>query len=364
MKINFKDLFDEFAASSEKTWAHDRSETVGASEAFDCLRKVWFRKVGVTKFAVTPDADDPENPDSWGAMRRGDLLEQSYVVPAVRHYLKNLPGIKFLFAGADQKTLFSGRNSATPDGLITGLESDALANYDIPDIEADCIVIEIKSIDPRVNVEHAKDIHLGQVQVQMGLIREETPFKPVYAVILYVNASFLDQVTPHVVRFDPEALAAAKLRAKMIYDATSAQEVLPEGRFMSRACAFCEFTEACMAATIASIPGERSPKEKVPDEVIEEIEPAALALKNLAAQKKAVEKAYEEAKTRAKDLLRRLGYRKLAARKGSNMPWSLSWYRHPGQKRLDREAVMEALGTESLDDFMIDGIGYDTIKIS
>lgn len=363
MRLDFQEIFDAFAKATEKTWKHDRADTVGASEVFDCLRKVWFRKVGA-KMGIKQDPDDPENPNSWGAARRGDLLEQHYVVPAVRNYLENLHGVKLRFGGKQQKTLFKGRNSATPDGLITGLEADALMDYGIPDIGSDCIVLEIKSVDPRVNVEHAKDIHLGQVQQQMGLIHEKTNYRPVYAVILYVNASFLDQITPHIVRFDEEVWAAAQTRAGMVYDAQSAEVMLPEGRFMPRACAFCEYTEACRDATIASIPGERSPKEKVPDEVIAEMEPVALNLKALGEQRKAIEKAYEEAKVRAKDLLRRLGYKKLSARKGSNSPWGLSWYRHPGQKRLDREAVIEALNVENLDDFMIDGSPYDAVKVS
>ena len=44
MPIDIKAIFDSYYESRQKTWAHDRSKTVGASEVFGCVRKGWFEK--------------------------------------------------------------------------------------------------------------------------------------------------------------------------------------------------------------------------------------------------------------------------------------------------------------------------------
>jgi hypothetical protein len=74
--IDFAEAFHTFVGANQKTWAHDRTKSVGASEAFGCLRKAWFSKHETPK--------DPEYKESWGALQRGDLIEQHFAEPAVR----------------------------------------------------------------------------------------------------------------------------------------------------------------------------------------------------------------------------------------------------------------------------------------
>ena len=164
-QLDFDAMFASYHATQAKTWDHDRSKTVGASEIFGCIRKGWFEKHKNGKNKYDPDEDD----SSWGAALRGDILEEHYVVPALYHSIPK--GTKLLLAGADQQTLISGLNSVTPDGLLVGLKRDALAKYGIPDIKSNCILIEMKSIDPRAGLSEEKSIHRGQFQQQMGIIR-------------------------------------------------------------------------------------------------------------------------------------------------------------------------------------------------
>src|ERR1039458_4661284 len=129
--LDFDVMFKDSIDANQKTWKYDRMESVGASEAFDCLRKIWFVKLGV-KFGFAQDEEDEKDPESWGARERGNLLEEHYVVPAVRDHL---PGnAKLRMAGKQQETLFLNKNSATPDGLIVGLPRNALKKYGIVDI--------------------------------------------------------------------------------------------------------------------------------------------------------------------------------------------------------------------------------------
>src|SRR5690606_31829838 len=130
-----------------------------------------------------------------------------HVVPAMEY----LPApAKLTMGGSVQETIVLGRNSATPDGLIVGLDKEPLSLYGIENIRSNCVVLEIKSIDPRVNLKEEKDIHHGQTQVQMGIIRETTKFRPNYAVIIYVDASFLDNIKVYVVEFDAKKWEVAK----------------------------------------------------------------------------------------------------------------------------------------------------------
>jgi len=98
-------------------------------------------------------------------------IEDHFLVPALRKSYGN----KFQRAGEQQKTLTSGFLSATTDGILVGMPDDCLAHLGIPDIGGDrSLVIEFKSIDPRVELTAPKPAHGYQCQVQLGLVHELT----------------------------------------------------------------------------------------------------------------------------------------------------------------------------------------------
>jgi hypothetical protein len=133
---------------------------------------------------------------------------------ARRHHRKLLRGAgvqailpenaTLLYAGEEQETLRKGRLSATPDGLAIGLDRDALAELGVEDIITGDLLIEFKSFDPRANPTEPKPIHAGQVQVQFGLVHELTDYRPEYAIIVYMNASFLSDIRVFVIKREPE----------------------------------------------------------------------------------------------------------------------------------------------------------------
>src|ERR1017187_9791563 len=184
-----REAMDAFIA--KKKWKHDRTKTVGASEVGTCSRRVWFGK-------KSTDADK-DHVDRWGATERGNLIEMKLWAPALK---KKYNG-KLKFRGDQQKSFIDGPLSATPDGLLLA-PRDALKEHGIKDIEADCILLECKSIDPRVDLKEARHHHILQAQAQLGCVRAKTKYKPVYCVISYIDASFLDNITEFVVKFDPE----------------------------------------------------------------------------------------------------------------------------------------------------------------
>jgi len=387
MRLDFEAMFSAYVAGTTKSWEHDRSKTLGASEVFGCLRKAWFKKRAIEfteriqigmdtvedgvdvidgieypRFVETPtyaDVDryppDEDTEESWGAMRRGDILEAHFVVPAIRD---NLPKGKLIFGGNDQKTFIEGYNSATPDGIIIGIDRDALANYGVPDIGTSCIMFEIKSIDPRVTLKEEKAIHHGQTQQQMGLVREKTPYKPNFAVILYVDASFLDKIKVFVVEFDEESWAAAKHRANEVYTTDDPAKIMPEGR-LDGECAFCIFTKSCAIVTNGTIPDDNSKLIAKDEELLVEFDPLAAEYQECQRAAKEAEKAFEQVKMKVKTELALIGSRKIGGKKMRRL-YSFSWSPRAGQKRLSTALLQEALG-EDLDAFKAEGNPFDVL---
>jgi hypothetical protein len=198
--------------------AADRAHTVGASDVGQCARKVFYAKRDAPR--------DSGFVDGWGAQLRGSVFERELWVPALRAAF----GDRLLYAGDAQCTLTLGALSATPDGLLVGLPRDALAPLGVPDLGAGrALVVECKTVDPRVALSEPRPAHTLQVQVQLGLIRALTPHRPEFALISYADASFWDLVVEFAIPFDPAMFEAARQRAAAIMRARAAAELAPEG---------------------------------------------------------------------------------------------------------------------------------------
>jgi CRISPR/Cas system-associated exonuclease Cas4 (RecB family) len=255
--IDFIEAYDEFVKANQKVWGHDRSKSVGASEAFGCLRKTWFSKNGASK--------DPDHKDSWGALERGNIIENHFAEPAITWFLETFYNdARLIWGGANQQTLSApdAPLTATPDGLVINADDDALALYGIPSLGGTgCFNFEIKSIDPRVNLKEEKAIHRGQVQVQMGTTRETTEYRPNYAVIVYLDASFLDDIEIFVVPFDQKTYDIAKERARSVYEIKNVAEIFPEGK-VDGGCEYCPFKIACAQASGKATPTDGDANQK------------------------------------------------------------------------------------------------------
>ncbi len=346
-EIDFKGMFEAFSASAEKEWKYDRNASLGASEAFDCIRKAFFKK-----HQYEPD---DEHVADWGAAKRGDIIENHFAVPATVAVMPE--GASLIYAGDEQETLRKGRLSATPDGLAIELERDALKQLGIDDIESDSVVIEYKSFDPRATVNEEKAIHAGQVQVQMGLIHELTNHRPEYAVIIYFNASWLSDIRPFVVKRDPKIYEAAKARAKQVFSADEPHELMAEGK-ISGGCTYCEFTEECAIATGEAMPEK---KRKVSDqETLDRLHVLAVRQKAAAAAEKDAKKDKEIASAEIKELLRD------ADTKGADderFRVSYSWC--SGKKSLDTLALAADLKDfgRDIEEYQKEGNGYERLTV-
>lgn len=343
--MTFDTMFQAFSDSNEKAWKYDRDASLGASEAFGCLRKAYFKKHGY-------EPDDGYEAD-WGAAKRGDIIENHFAVPAITAILPD--GASLIYAGEEQETLRKGRLSATPDGLVIDVDKDALEQLGILDIESDCFVTEFKSFDPRANIKEAKAIHAGQVQVQLGLIHELTEFRPEYGLVIYFNASFLSDIRTYVVKRDPKIYAAAVARSKQVYATENPKDLMAEGK-LSGDCNLCEFTEECAIAQ-----GEATPREKrkIEDETI--LDRLALLIERQKTHAAIGKEAETERKLVDEEIKQILRDHDTKSAADDRFTVSLSWC--AGKKSLDTLAVAAELEEhgKSLEDFQKEGSGYDRL---
>ncbi len=328
-----KATLDAYAASSRRQWQTDRSQTVGASEIGGCARRVAFSKTVDDPVSRVEQDDDFE--DSWGAARRGNLIEDHLFVPAVRARF----GAAALFTGDEQRTFTSGFLSATPDGLLIEQPRNALAHLGIADIEGDAIDLDCKSIDPRTRLTGPKPENVFQVQVQMGLIRETTNFRPGYAVISYIDASFLDRVTEFAVRFDPGVYETAKDRARQIMTAAHGKDLRPEGIMAGGAdCRWCPFTRQC-----GTIRAARVPKDVVdmPADVASLVTQQAALAKDKAADVEMLEAEIAQHKERIRDALEGAG--------SKGLPGVAQWTAVKGRSGWNNDAIRKAAAAAGID---------------
>ena len=348
-----REALDAYAESAGRTWQTDRSQTVGASEIGLCARRVFFLKnEGDVVYGATRDED---HEDGWGARIRGSVYEDAWWVPAMRARF----GDRLLYAGNDQRTLVDGFLSATPDGVLVGMPNDALLGVGIPDLEADCVVVDCKTIDPRARIDEPKPEHAYQLQVQIGLVRLRTNHRPVYGVLPYTNASIWSEVTEFAIRFDPAVFEHAQERATMIMTARSAADLLPEGHIAGgKECDLCPFTRPCGILRAERVPSSADPIDDEARDAIVDLARQAKLLK-LEGEAAALEARRLEEQVRA--AMAEAGTRKTAA-----PDVSVVWSSVKGRTSWDMDGLTEAASAAGIDvdSFKTDGPPSDRLVIT
>lgn len=312
-----KDALHKYAATQINRHRYRNRRTqkyIGASEIGLCIRRVWYAK------QQSIDVLDPKHSDdvgSWGATRRGSTFEKHFWLPAMRkQYGQNL-----YFAGSSQVTMTLGNLRATPDGLLAKQPRNALAYLGVPDIgKSGCIVLECKTADPRIRLNGPKPEHEFQTQVQIGLFREASPYRPDYALISYVNASFYDDVLEFPIKFDPAVFDVAKRRAAMILAADSAEQLKPEGWIGGGTeCKWCPFIGVCSAVRVGQ--AASSEQGKVPPQDIASIVALARQEREIATKASGLDTEQRNLQHQIKSRLSDLGLRQIDS-DGIRIIWS------------------------------------------
>ena len=324
---------------------------VGASEVGLCLRRVWYAKQ--QRMVLDPKHSEDE---SWGAARRGTTFENHFWVPAMRKAY----GDKLLYTGRQQLTMQHGRLRATPDGLLVLQKRDVLAELGVPDIGASrCVVVECKTIDPRINLSGPKPEHTFQAHIQLGMFHRVTKHQPDYAVISYTNASFFDDVVEFVIKYDDAVYRQGELRAAMIQRATDPIQLRPEGWITGgKECEYCPFVKQCTAIRT----GQGMPiadSDKPADPIwLRKITDLAKRERKLAATLGIEEAKQRSMKHEIKELLREAGLRKT-----SGYGISITWSPVKGRPSWDMKALREAASTLGLDIQKFETVGEPTDRL-
>lgn len=328
-----KEAFDQHARVVRKGFNKKaREKTVGASEIGQCARKVWYLKHHVES--------DPEHIDGWGAAKRGSVFESRFFVPAMRKRY----GSKLLWAGSAQQRFVDKYLSATPDGLLIEQPRDLLAELMVPDIgPSRSVVIDCKTVDPRINLSEPRTENVFQIIVQLGLVRKLTRYKPDYGVLIYTNASFFDDTVEFAVKHDPEAFEHAYKRATRIMISSTAGDLQPEGWIAGgHECKYCPFAKSCMALR-GDVPA--MVKDSKPD-------PQFLAeMIDLAQQERAHHDAVEQAKAEQREVQEkikaRLKEKGLPSIKSSGI--SIVWSAVKGRPSYDMPGIKAAAKAAGVD---------------
>jgi hypothetical protein len=177
----------------------------------------------------------------------------------------------------------------------------------------------------------------------MGILHARTKRRPRYAVLAYVDASFLNEITEFKIDYDPDVYRRAKIRATKILGALTMHELKPEGWIAGgKECEYCPFTIACGIAR-KSVPSE---------DAIEPADPQLVAeISDMAKQLKVVENllsSYEEDKrelqNEIKERMREKGLRRVV---GDGV--SVTWTAVKGRDSFDMAALRAAAAEIGLD---------------
>lgn len=333
-----KAALSDFAKHHDAVFLSDRTKTVGASEIGLCERRVWYAKHGQPK----------DQEDTWGARLRGSTIENAFWEPAVRAKF----GANFIASGRNQNTIEDECLSATPDGILINQPKDFLSPFGIPDMGATCVVVESKSIDPRVNLREAKSENQFQVQVQLGLIRRKTKYHPNYALISYVDASFWDEVKEFPIAYDDTIYQAAQLRAKKIINATSVRETVPEGYVGGgKACEYCPFRKSC-GVELRTPPGANAAADP---QFVAEITDLCQEAQSIKEQRDALEADLKAAQVKIRERLKDKGVRKIDG--------VVSWSPVKGRTSYDMEGLEAAATARGVDVGQFERVGEPSDRL-
>ena len=333
-------------ANNQKEWRYDRTQSVGSSEIGMCARRVFCEKKNIPY--------DSGYVQTRGAMKRGDIIEQKVFVPAMRKRF----GRRVKFAGQSQQTLQLGTLSSTPDALVYPLKPNELG-FD----HGDCVMYECKSRDPRAKENVLQENYRQQVIVQMGLVRQLTPYQPTHAVICIINASFIDEVEEHVVAYSIEEFHAAQARASIIMGASAMHELRPEGYIAGgKECEYCPWAERCgiMRKEVPNRPGAMLLAVADP-QLVAELDHLASIVKQRQTERDGAETAVRDATEMLKERLREKGLNSFRGER-----FKANWTSVKGRTSLDTEALAAELAQHEIDlhQFEREGTPGDRLTIT
>jgi hypothetical protein len=293
-------------------------------------------------------------------MERGNIIENSYIVPAVEEGLKRR-GMELIMAGDGQDTIIDGIHSATLDGLVINAPRDVLAYYGIDDIGSDEFVLEMKSFDPRLTLQHEKPVHRGQTQMQMGMVRDTTDYRPNFAVLLYINASWLDDIRVFIIPYEEDEYKLGRARNEKVFATDDPKLLHAEGK-LDGMCDYCQYVGSCNKVSVGRVPKSRDALKAADiaaqdTQMVEMLDRLVTDHSALKANKKEAEAALEGVNEQIRQALITHGQSRAA---GSD--WKIAYTAQKGRKTISKDLMIEA-GLDPAD-FMSEGSGFEKLTVT
>jgi hypothetical protein len=171
-------------------------------------------------------ADRGNAVEAWIVERLSVIEQQGYVLS---------------YTGDDQRSFYDVATgiSGTPDGLLSTVDENGDDRH---------ILLEFKSIDPRVNRRNLpKKAHVMQVQVNMHLVSLCLGIDIQEARLIYIDASDFAKTDEYIVRRHGDYWREAVSRSIQLNGAGCAEDLPPEG-LKTGDCDNCNFAAKCTAA--------------------------------------------------------------------------------------------------------------------
>jgi hypothetical protein len=197
--------------------------------------------------------------------------------------------------------------------------------------------------------------------MQMGLIRDTTDYNPNWAIVLYVNASWVDDIKAFPVEFDPEVYELGRNRAERVFAQDDPAMFMAEGK-LDGSCEYCPFEKSCRSVSTDRVPPKREPlkakevanqDQKLISELDEVVHQLAVAKQH----KKDIEHQVETLNEEVRQKL-------IAANQSRAVgdDWKASYTTVKGKKTLSKEKLIEA--GHDPEDFMQEGSGYEKLTVT
>jgi hypothetical protein len=252
--------------------------------------------------------------------------------------------------------------------VVVDLPHNALELYGVPDIATDVIATEVKSfggehaapkkkkLDDGTLRYTAKNKHIAQNIVQMGILQRKTNYQPQYGVVLYVNPVNLKDIRPATVQYDDAVYNRMKARAEAVFDPDKTAKDFPAEGLLTGDCTYCDFCDACNKVEMDRYPDRVIKTDKLPPETKAQLEFLTKKTATLRAQMKELETTKKAAEMELREALLTVGTSR-AADEG----WSVSLSQNAGRKTLDKAKLVEELNID-LEDFQTEGNPYFVLR--
>ncbi len=355
-----------YLAENKSVFGHDRQKTVGASEIGLCSRRSAYEKRN------TPHDEDYRPPE--GAAFRGNIIEDEWTVPIVDKWVTEDLGGELLWAGQEnQRSLVAEKwkLSATPDGLAVGVHKHSLAPYGVKELLGPagklCFVTEMKSVDPRKPTEEFPlPAHMVQLQTQLGLINHDKShdWRPKWGAVIYVNASFLDDI-----RVFPDFYRQAEFynlirRARLVYSLPPEMHI-PEGAIGGgKDCEQCPFAKRCKAHETALPPFTTNEQPWTADQS-RKIRTLVGTIDNQKAKLKDAKTRKEAAEAELRMICRDGKTKNIKMKLNDGRPFTVRWLKKAGALRYDQGLMSQQLMEDGhdLEDFKTRGEPSESLTV-